>query len=616
MLKRDKITPLVKSRMFVSVLAGVTSLYTAVACIILLLHLNILLHSLWITGNGLILVLMLLMLYGFIGVLLGLSLYLLEHLLLNKLVQCLGPYPNFILNYLLISILVGVFFYSIFFDGDIGITNVLGDLYILILVILILLPYVLMLLSDSAGIVLKPKNRLLMYAVAVFCTLIVFKLATPLLLSNPYGKATETLPAKPKLAGKYIIFGFDGATWELMDPLLAQGRLPNMKKLIDSGVKCNFTSIYYDDRLMSPVVWTTIFTGKTPEKHGITGYLVYVLDDSLLSTHKTPPTSSFRRTKALWNILSDFNISVGFVGLWSTWPAEEVNGFMVSDHLVYLPWQATEGGRLRYVTYPESIYDEVNPLVLTLADVDSSMLLRFVHQDSLRKFESEDTLELFNTSQLNRLKISISVDKSHINSARYLNDKYNPDVLFIYLEGSDIIEHFFWGYRLPELFPEFNITADEVAAFQNIIDDYFVFYDGFVGDFMEDAPENTTFIIISDHGLSPILEPDNWSVHAHYFADHSPVGVFMVSGPNFRRNHSVSHTSVLDFTPTMLYSMGLPVAEDMDGYVIRDIFTEDFVETTVYSKVSSYDREYERELVETPIEDEVEGRLRELGYLK
>jgi predicted AlkP superfamily phosphohydrolase/phosphomutase len=619
MIKRYKLHYIIRSRIFASILAGLISSYAIVVSLISLLQSNLLIHRLWYAGNALMLVLMLLIVYGFIGFFLGLVIHLLEHFTIKKIIERIKLHYQLILNYIIISIPVEWYYYSILFEGGESIARLLTYLHTVVLVFLILLPSTLMLITDSLKVIKKLlENKPLKHAAKVLCIIIVFT-STLYLIQSKFRGGSAQPPIelkKPGNTGKYIIFGFDGATWELMDPLLEQGRLPNIKKLIESGVRCNFTSIYYNDYIMSPVVWTTIFTGKTPEKHGITNYVLYVLEDNLLRTHSTPPTSSFRRTKALWNILSDFNISVGFVGLWSTWPAEEVNGFMVSDHLVYLPWHTAESTAVRAVTYPEHVYGEVSRFVLTPGDVDSSVLLRFMTDDSLRRFESEDVPDIFYTSHLNKFKLSYSVDKTYIDTARYLDGRYDPDVLFIYLEGSDIIEHFFWGFRTPELFPEHDITPEEVAAYRNIIDDYYVFYDEVIGGFMGSAHENKTFIILSDHGLAPINRTDNWTLTVRYFADHSPDGVLIVSGPNFRKNHSISNISVLDFTPTLMYSMGLPVAEDMDGRVVEDVFTEAHISGTRYDTVESFDFNYKRELVETPIQDEVEDRLRQLGYLR
>ena len=82
--------------------------------------------------------------------------------------------------------------------------------------------------------------------------------------------------------------------------------------------------------LLSPVVWTTIATGKGPDQHRI-GHFVAVNEKG----DQLPVTSAMRKVKAVWNILSDAGRRVAVLGWWATWPSEKVNGAMVSDHFAY-----------------------------------------------------------------------------------------------------------------------------------------------------------------------------------------------------------------------------------------------------------------------------------------
>jgi Type I phosphodiesterase / nucleotide pyrophosphatase len=140
--------------------------------------------------------------------------------------------------------------------------------------------------------------------------------------------APDTVDA-PKVKRKLLLFGIDGATWTLMDPLLAAGKLPNFSKLIERGVKAPLKTF---EPTASPLIWTSIATGVTPELHGISDFTFKVpgSNETLL------PTSNMRRASALWNILSQRGYGVGVVGWWATYPAEKVNGFIVSDQAVKL----------------------------------------------------------------------------------------------------------------------------------------------------------------------------------------------------------------------------------------------------------------------------------------
>jgi len=103
--------------------------------------------------------------------------------------------------------------------------------------------------------------------------------------------------SKPKAAKR--VLALDGGSWDLLDGYIERGLLPNLAKLRKSGVWGPLKSIKPSS---SPVIWTTVATGKTPEKHGITFFVRF-------PTGKTgqpvPVARTLRHTKAIWNILGD-----------------------------------------------------------------------------------------------------------------------------------------------------------------------------------------------------------------------------------------------------------------------------------------------------------------------
>ena len=68
---------------------------------------------------------------------------------------------------------------------------------------------------------------------------------------------------------KVLLIGWDAADWKLIDPLLKQGKMPNLQTLIDGGVRGNLTTL---SPPLSPMLWTSIATGKRPFRHGILGF--------------------------------------------------------------------------------------------------------------------------------------------------------------------------------------------------------------------------------------------------------------------------------------------------------------------------------------------------------
>ena len=99
------------------------------------------------------------------------------------------------------------------------------------------------------------------------------------------------------LAKRILVLGWDAADWKLIKPLLNQGHMPALQSLMDQGVWGNIATLY---PILSPMLWTSIATGKRPHKHGIYGFTEPMPDGKGIR----PSSSTTRQCKAIWNILS------------------------------------------------------------------------------------------------------------------------------------------------------------------------------------------------------------------------------------------------------------------------------------------------------------------------
>src|SRR5206468_12269432 len=124
---------------------------------------------------------------------------------------------------------------------------------------------------------------------------------------------------------RLLLIGWDAADWKVIQPLLDSGQMPNLARLIAEGVHGNLATIY---PALSPMLWTSIATGKRPYKHGIHGFTEPLPDGSGVR----PITLLSRKTKAVWNILNQTGHRSLVVGWWPSHPAEPLDGVMVSNH--------------------------------------------------------------------------------------------------------------------------------------------------------------------------------------------------------------------------------------------------------------------------------------------
>ncbi|MEE9127612.1 MAG: alkaline phosphatase family protein, partial [Planctomycetota bacterium] len=188
-------------------------------------------------------------------------------------------------------------------------------------------------------------------------------------------------------SGTRVLFiGIDSADWSLMDPLMERGDLPNFSRLVEGGVRAKLRTIA---PTLSPVIWTTVATGKLPEKHGIVDFLAV---DSRTG-QQVPVTSNLRRAKAIWNILSETGAAVGVIAWWATWPPETVEGYMVSDRLAYQLFGMGDTGKLDRpdAVYPQELFQEVESLRVRPEEITVAEMERFLDlpEDGLASLDDD-----------------------------------------------------------------------------------------------------------------------------------------------------------------------------------------------------------------------------------
>src|SRR5580658_8360293 len=122
-----------------------------------------------------------------------------------------------------------------------------------------------------------------------------------------------------------MLIGWDAADWKVINPLMDAGQMPNVQRLVENGSMAQIATLHPP---LSPMLWTSIATGKRPFKHGIHGFSEPTPDGRGIQ----PVTNLSRTTKAVWNIFNQNGLRSVVVGWWPSHPAEPIDGVMVSDH--------------------------------------------------------------------------------------------------------------------------------------------------------------------------------------------------------------------------------------------------------------------------------------------
>lgn len=359
------------------------------------------------------------------------------------------------------------------------------------------------------------------------------------------------------MPSKVLLIGWDAADWKVISPLMDAGKMPNLEKFVSEGVMGNLSTLY---PVLSPMLWTSIATGKRANKHGIHGFT----EPDPKSGWVRPVTNLGRKCKALWNILHQQGLRSNVVGWWPSHPAEPINGVMVSNHYQQIagplgqPWPMKPG-----TVHPPRLSEALAEFRVHTGELDSEMLLSFVPRAAEVDQEKDRRLSAI---------ASILAENASIHAAATALMQLEPwDFMGVYFDGIDHFCHGFMKYHPPRL--DWVPEAD-FELYKDVVNAGYQFHDLMLGTLMYLAGEDTTVIIVSDHGFHPDhLRPKELpNEPAGPAEEHREFGVIAMKGPGLKKDQLIYGASLLDVTPTILTMYGLPLGRDMDGKPLLSAF--------------------------------------------
>jgi len=526
---------------------------------------------------------------------------------------------------------------------------------------------------------------------------------------------------------KTVIIGLDGGTFDLIDPLIKKGLLPNLEALMRFGSKGKFLSTTPP---MTAPSWVSIATGNNPGKTGIFDFW-------------TPQKNTYQyrlinyndvKSPCLWNIASEFDKKTVIINYPVTYPLpENSRGTIISGMLT----PSTDSD----YTYPPSLKKD-----LLKMNIDYKI-------DAGWSLEETKNMDKF----LNDILYCLDKRKK---ASLAIMDKKDWDLFTVVFTALDRIQHFFWHFQ-DENHPEFDLEnayyqSDPVAKVYAEIDNT-------IGELLFRIDRFCSLFIVSDHGFSPLhnliyvnkilmdlgllsvkaqykddimnisngevdpedlihplvnfdlidwkktlcfmptetsqglrlnvkgREPEgiieqkdiqkniegiieslksykdpksNCPAFSHLFkkdeiyqgdyvdlapdivflnesirglpitsltsgavvkrsswrtGHHSRYGIFIAAGHHIKGNHDIEHIEVYDLAPTVLYSLGLPIPECMDGSIQFEIFKESFVKENPVRFLKddkfNHDPDKTEEVYSKEDNELLTNRLKSLGYL-
>lgn len=269
-------------------------------------------------------------------------------------------------------------------------------------------------------------------------------------------------------ANKVFVISLDGATWDVLRPLMAQGCLPNLRHMLQSSLTAELESV------VPPVTapaWTSFMTGKNPSKHGIFDFTRFDGQDYQWKLNN----SQHIRSKTVWQILSEKGKRVVVLNLPYTYPTYPVNGVMVSG------WDAPT---MSSFTYPEELGKKIFEIIPDYGSTLDLSLWNYLPADSDTEFDRFTDKLLRSFEQGKKL------------ATHFLNHE-QWDVFMVHFQQTDWIQHKLWGY-IERACANGN---DKSPRLERVRECYRTF-DRHVGELLgEVAPLKPTTIILSDHGF-------------------------------------------------------------------------------------------------------------------
>ncbi len=261
-------------------------------------------------------------------------------------------------------------------------------------------------------------------------------------------------------AARVVVVGWDGATFDVIKPLVAAGRMPHLAALLEKGAHGPLCSTVPP---VTPVAWTSFATGTSPGRHGVFDALT--LD---AQTHEVRFVSAaMRRAAPIWSVLSQRSRPAGAVNVPVTWPPDPIDGFVV-------PGMFT----------PSDAEDFVHPSALR-AEIEARFGPGLCRDSPAMDPDPARYLDNLLAGVDARCELTL-----------WLMARRPLDYFCSVFMESDRVQHFFWAYRDPAHPLHARLGRAIEAVYERL--------DAALGRIVAACPPETAVALVSDHGAGPL----------------------------------------------------------------------------------------------------------------
>jgi predicted AlkP superfamily phosphohydrolase/phosphomutase len=293
-----------------------------------------------------------------------------------------------------------------------------------------------------------------------------------------------------------ILFGIDGATFTVLDDLIARGLMPNLAEFLGEGARANLRSITPP---LTPPAWTTLVTGRPPGEHGVLGFFQY---DAPGSRQVQLISSRQLAAETLWSMVNRQGRRAGVLNFVAHQPAPKIDGWVIPGW-VTARW-------LRPFSHPAGLIDRLKSSV---PGFDVKTLAMDLDEES--KAVSGSPIDDY------RAWVSLHIRRERLwfEVLWHLLETDPVDLAAIIFDGADKLQHGLWPYLDPGLAP-----AEPEPGFLRVREmawEYYKTLDHLLGETVRRAGEECTVLICSDHGFTgshEVLYINTWLEQQGYLS--------------------------------------------------------------------------------------------------
>jgi predicted AlkP superfamily phosphohydrolase/phosphomutase len=293
-----------------------------------------------------------------------------------------------------------------------------------------------------------------------------------------------------------VLIGLDGATFTVLDPFMADGTMPYLRKFVAKGARATLRSII---PALTPPAWTSLTTGKRPGQHGVFDFF-----------RKESPDSQYLRfassqdvgTDTIWSLASDAGQRMIALNFPLMFPPPAVNGCVVPGG--WMPWR-----QLRLGCYPPGLFDRLK--VLPSFNARELALDMAMEEKAIEGCAPEEYADW--------IGLHMRREQRWFDVLKFLVKDQDADLIAVLFDGVDKLQHLCWRFIARPANGAAGSAWEQDIRGRCLA--YFRQLDGLIAQIVELVGTDANVVIASDHGFGPtssVFYVNTWLEQQGYLA--------------------------------------------------------------------------------------------------